>query len=177
MEVIKAFFEGAVKVVKPQVFSDNRGFFQESYTKNKFHKIGIEADFIQDNHSFSREKGTVRGLHFQKDPMAQAKLVRVLRGSAMDFFVDIRPGSKTFGQYEQLEILAENKLQIFIPRGFAHGFYTLTDDCDFCYKVDQYYSHENNAGLIWNDPDINIKWPTNNPILSDQDSKWGRLKP
>jgi dTDP-4-dehydrorhamnose 3,5-epimerase len=176
MEVVKAFFEGEVKAILPQVFSDNRGFFQESYTKNKFHSVGIDADFIQDNHSFSKEKGTIRGLHFQKDPMPQAKLVRVTRGAVMDYFVDIRPGSKTFGQYEKIELSSENKIQLFIPKGFAHGFCTLTDDCDFCYKVDQYYSHEHNAGIIWNDPEINIKWPTRNPILSEQDLKWGSLK-
>ena len=170
MELITSFFDEQVKVFKASVFGDDRGFFQESYNLKRFHDFGITADFIQDNHSYSAKKGTIRGLHFQTDPMDQAKLVRVVKGSALDIIVDIRKDSPTFGKYEEFEINDKNQVQIFIPRGFAHGFCTLEDDTHFCYKVDNYYSPENNAGIIWNDPEIGINWlPAGEPILSEQD--------
>ena len=175
MELITSFFDEQVKVFKASVFGDDRGFFQESYNLKRFHDFGITADFIQDNHSYSATKGTIRGLHFQTEPMAQAKLVRVVKGSALDIIVDIRKGSPTFGKYEEFEINDKNQVQIFIPKGFAHGFCTLEDETHFCYKVDNYYSPENNAGIIWNDPEIGIKWPANDPILSEQDKKWKTL--
>lgn len=176
MKLINSFFNGEIKVIEPTLFSDDRGFFQESFNLAKFKDVGIDNDFIQDNHSWSKSKGTIRGLHFQKGPMAQAKLVRVIKGEVLDVFVDVRKDSPTFGQYEEVIISAENNFQVYIPRGFAHGFCTLTDDCHFLYKVDQYYSPECNFGLIWNDTDINILWPNKNPILSKQDLKWGSLK-
>ena len=161
-----------VKVIVPDVFLDARGFFQESYTLNKFKSIGINQVFVQDNHSFSKKQGTIRGLHFQTTPMAQSKLVRVVQGSILDVVVDIRKDSPNFKKYITVEISSENSKQILIPKGFAHGFCTLTDDCHVVYKVDEYYSHENNAGIIWNDSEIGISWPTEATILSDQDVKW-----
>lgn len=175
MELIDAFFDEQVKVIKPRVFSDDRGFFQESYNLKNFEKLGIKNNFIQDNHSFSKIKGTIRGLHFQTAPMAQAKVVRVTKGSALDVVVDIRPDSKTFGKYRTVELNENNHLQVMIPVGFAHGFCTLEDDTHFCYKVDEYYSGEHNAGILWNCPEINIEWPTENPILSEQDLNWKKL--
>lgn len=172
MEVINTFFKGEVKVLKPQVFSDNRGFFLESYNEKKFHEIGITNNFIQDNHSFSKDKNTIRAIHFQKEPMAQSKLVRVVKGTALDIIVDLREDSPTYLKFEKVELSEDNFLQVYIPKGFGHGFCTLTDDCHFLYKVDQFYSHEHNAGIIWNDPSIAIDWPTKNPILSEQDKKW-----
>ena len=164
-----------VKVIIPDVFEDNRGFFTESYTQNKFHKLGVEVDFVQDNHSFSQYKGTIRGLHFQSDPMEQSKLVRVIKGSILDVIVDIRADSQNFRKYTTVELTDKNFKQVFIPQGFAHGFCTLEDNCHVTYKVDNFYSAENNCGIIWNDPQLNIKWPTENPILSEQDQKWGKL--
>lgn len=164
-----------VKVIIPDVFEDNRGFFTESYTQNKFHKLGVEVDFVQDNHSFSQYKGTIRGLHFQSDPMEQSKLVRVIKGSILDVIVDIRADSQNFRKYITVELTDKNFKQVFIPQGFAHGFCTLEDNCHVTYKVDNFYSAENNCGIIWNDPQLNIKWPTENPILSEQDQKWGKL--
>lgn len=175
MELIESFFDEQVKVVKPLVHADDRGFFQESFNQRNFQKVGISYSFVQDNHSFSKHKGTIRGLHFQTSPMAQAKLVRVVKGAALDVIVDIRPGSATFGKYHAIEISDQNHFQVMIPTGFAHGFCTLTDDTHFCYKVDQYYSPENNAGIIFNCPEINIAWPIDSPVLSAQDLKWKTL--
>lgn len=175
MKLIDTFFDEQVKVVQPIVHGDDRGFFQESFNQKSFEKLGIQYNFVQDNHSFSKRKGTIRGLHFQTSPMAQAKLVRVVKGGALDIIVDIRPNSKTFGKYHTVEITDSNHLQVMVPVGFAHGFCTLEDDTHFCYKVDQYYSTENNAGIAWNCPEINVLWPTENPILSQQDLKWKKL--
>lgn len=171
MKIIETYFD-EVKVLAPNVFSDNRGFFQESYTRFKFEKLGIGCEFVQDNHSYSSKKWTIRGLHFQSSPKSQAKLVRVIQGAMLDVVVDIRKDSPTFKKYVTVELSAENFKQIYIPKGFAHGFCTLTDDCHVCYKVDDYYSHENNSGIIWNDSDLGIVWPCKEPILSPQDTKW-----
>lgn len=175
MKLIESFFDEQVKVIQPVVHGDDRGFFQESFNQRNFEKIGIKYDFVQDNHSFSKAKGTVRGLHFQTSPMQQAKLVRVVKGAALDVIVDIRPGSNTFGKFHTVEINDQNHYQVMIPAGFAHGFCTLEEDTHFCYKVDQYYSPENNAGIIYNCPEINIDWPSENPTLSAQDLKWKKL--
>ena len=175
MEVIQTFFDEAVKVIKPTVHEDDRGFFLESFNQRNFGKLGINNNFIQDNHSFSKNKGTVRGLHFQTTPMSQAKVVRVTKGAALDVIVDIRPDSDSFGKFHSIEINDRNFFQIMIPKGFAHGFCTLEDNTHFCYKVDQYYSAENNAGILWNCPEININWPVDNPVLSKQDLKWKKL--
>ena len=136
-----------VYIIEPQVFGDHRGYFMETYSTEKFHAIGIDNEFVQDNQSFTAQKGTLRGLHFQNDPMAQAKLVRVTRGAVLDVAVDLRKGSPTYKQWVSVELSAENKRMFFIPRGFAHGFVTLTDDVEFVYKVDNLYSKENDRGI------------------------------
>ena len=132
-------------------------------------KAGLRLAFLQDNHSFSAQKGTLRGLHFQKNPFAQAKLVRCARGAIMDVAVDIRQGSPFFGKWTAVELSAENKRQLFIPRGFAHGFLTLTDDVEILYKADQYYSPEADRSIAWNDPAIGVEWGVASPILSLKD--------
>lgn len=149
--------EGLI-VVQPQLFGDERGFFQETYHKGAFAEAGITEDFVQDNHSRSK-KGILRGIHFQRAPMAQAKLVRVTNGSVWDVAVDLRKGSPTFGQWFGLELSAENKTMLFIPKGFGHGFITLEDDTDFLYKCSNGYSPEHDGGIRWNDPDVGILWP------------------
>jgi dTDP-4-dehydrorhamnose 3,5-epimerase len=164
-----------VLLITPQVFADSRGFFQESFNKARFDKFGISNDFIQDNHSFSLQKGTIRGFHFQTNPKAQSKLVRCVKGSILDVVVDIQPSSKNFRKYIAVELSDSNFRQIYVPKGYAHAFCTLMDDVHVCYKVDEYYSVENNAGILWNDPEINFSWPTQKPILSDQDQKWPKL--
>ncbi len=147
-----------VKLVTPKRFGDDRGFFAETYNKQRFNDAGITADFIQDNHSHSATVGTVRGLHYQSPPFAQAKLVRVLRGTIIDVAVDVRVGSPTFGQLVRAELSAENGVQIFVPRGFLHGFATLEPDTEIAYKVDNYYSAECDGSVAWNDPDLGIDW-------------------
>ena len=161
-----------VKLIVPQVFQDNRGFFQESFNLKRMQENGLNYNFVQDNHSFSVQKYTIRALHFQKAPMAQAKLVRVIKGAVLDVVVDIRRESKSFGKFITFELSDQNHHQVLIPRGFAHGFCTLVEDCHVIYKVDEYYSPEHNQGIIWNDRTIKIPWPTANPVLSKQDEKW-----
>lgn len=159
-------------VIEPNIFGDHRGWFSEIYNEDDFKKAGLEITFIQDNHSFSAIKGTLRGLHYQKDPKAQTKLVRCTKGSIFDVAVDIRKGSTTFGDWFGVELSAENKKQLLVPKGFAHGFMTLTDDVEVQYKVDELYSPENDRGIIWNDPEIGIKWPIEiKPVLSAKDEK------
>lgn len=174
MKVLNIYFD-SVKLLKPNIISDSRGFFQESYNLKKFQAIGINENFIQDNHSFSKDKHTLRGIHFQSPPMAQAKIVRVLRGSVLDVVVDLRSKSKSFGEWATVELSEDNQHQLYIPEGFGHAFITLSENCHFVYKVSNYYSHEHNCGIKWDDPQINIKWPTTNPILSVQDEKWSSL--
>lgn len=156
-------------LIKPKVFQDNRGFFLESYSKKVFEEHGITADFVQDNHSMSVNKGVLRGVHFQKPPCPQAKLVRVVRGSVYDVIVDLRKDSPTFGQWEGFNLSAENFSMLFVPRGFGHAFCTLEDNTEFMYKVDGFYAPECDSGIIWNDPTLNIDWPIKDPILSDKD--------
>jgi dTDP-4-dehydrorhamnose 3,5-epimerase len=166
MTVTETKLSGAY-IIEPRVFGDARGWFMETY--NKIKTPEIDCDFVQDNHSFSAHKGTLRGIHFQNPPMAQAKLVRCLRGSIMDFVVDLRPGSSSFGKWLGVELSAENKKQVFIPRGFGHGFVTLTDNAEISYKADNYFSPEHDAGVLWSDPDIGIDWGFEQPILSEKD--------
>jgi dTDP-4-dehydrorhamnose 3,5-epimerase len=163
-------------IIEPKVFCDERGFFYESYSKKVFAEKGVEADFVQDNHSLSVKLGVLRGLHFQTPPMAQAKLVRVTRGKVYDAIVDLRKDSETFGQWQGFELSAENNRMLYVPRGFAHGFVTLEDGTEFLYKCDNYYSPEHDGGLIWNDPDLAIGWPIKDVILSEKDSKHPKFK-
>jgi dTDP-4-dehydrorhamnose 3,5-epimerase len=148
-----------LKLITPQKFGDNRGFFSETYNAEIWAKLGIPEQFVQDNHSLSVEKGTVRGLHYQNPPHAQAKLARVSRGSILDVVVDIRRGSPTFGQHVAVELSAENWHQLFIPVGFAHGFCTLAPNTELQYKVSDYYAPASDAGILWNDPALGIAWP------------------
>ena len=156
-------------VLEPTVFGDHRGFFMESYNQETFKQLGIEIDFIQDNHSLSETPGTLRGLHYQLEPKAQTKLVRVTRGAIYDVIVDIRKGSPTYGRWQGFILSAENKRQLLVPKGFAHGFCTITPNTEVQYKVDELYSPEHDAGILWNDPALNIDWPMNDMILSDKD--------
>ena len=175
-EVEKTAIEGVV-ILTPKVLGDDRGYFMESYSKKKLQEHIGDVDFIQDNES-SSSKHVLRGLHFQKPPFDQAKLVRVISGKVIDVAVDIRKSSATFGQYVAVELSADNKKQLFIPRGFAHGFLTLTDDTIFSYKVDNYYSYEHDSGLRFDDPDINIDWtvPLKELLISEKDRKTPSLK-
>jgi dTDP-4-dehydrorhamnose 3,5-epimerase len=154
---IETTFIPNLLVVKPRIFCDERGYFFESYSEKRFKDAGIEANFIQDNQSFS-DYGTLRGLHLQTGDKAQAKLVRVTLGKVLDVAVDLRPQSSTFGKYFCIELSDENQFQFFIPRGFAHGFVVLSEKAIFNYKVDNYYAPEAEAGIIWNDPDLAIDW-------------------
>lgn len=169
-----------VYIVEPVVHGDHRGYFMETYSTKTFEEIGIYDVFVQDNESFTAQKGTLRGIHFQNDPMAQAKLVRVTRGAVMDVAVDLRKGSPTYQQWVAVELSAENKRMLYIPRGFGHGFKTLTDDVAFCYKVDNLYSKECDRGVRFNDPAIGVDWgeviedllsqkDTTSPLLADSD--------
>lgn len=174
MEIINSRIEG-VKIIKPKVFGDERGFFLETYSQRKYDEIlGTEVNFVQDNHSRS-QKGVLRGLHFQKNN-PQGKLVRVVRGAVFDVAVDIRKDSPTYGQWEGIELSEENKVQFWIPPGLAHGFIVLSDIADFEYKCTNYYDPTSEECLIWNDPDIGITWPNFDPLLSEKDKAGKRLE-
>jgi len=160
-----------VFLITPQVFQDERGFFLESYSKKKFQENGIKAEFVQDNHSKSLKKGTLRGLHFQLPPYTQAKLVRVIKGKIFDVVVDLRKNSPTFGKWQGFELSYKNFLILFVPRGFAHGFCTLEDEVEVEYKCDNFYWPQSDSGLIWNDSMLKINWPVDNPILSEKDKR------
>lgn len=175
MEFTKTTLNDAI-LIKPQVFRDDRGFFLEAYSEKIFKKNGIATDFVQDNHSLSLKKGVLRGLHFQSPPNTQAKLVRVTRGKVYDVIVDLRKSSETFGKWEGFELSSENFHMLFVPKGFAHGFITLEDNTEFQYKCDAYYDKESEGGIIWNDPDLNINWNFENPILSDKDKLLPKFK-
>lgn len=165
-----------VILVKPRVFGDNRGFFMESYKKSDFVKNGIDVEFVQDNHSKSSAH-VLRGLHYQEAPYGQAKLVRCSRGRIYDVAVDIRPGSKTFGQYVKVELSEENKQMLFIPDGFAHGFVVLSEEAELLYKTSKEYAPQADRGILWSDKDINIDWEIDfEPILSEKDKIQPALK-
>ena len=174
MEFIETKFKDAW-LIKPSVFSDERGFFMESYSKKAFSGHGIDAEFVQDNHSLSVSRGVLRGLHFQNPPHAQAKLVRATRGLVYDVIVDLRKDSPTFGQWQGFELSGKNFLMLFVPRGFAHGFCTLEDNTEFQYKCDNSYEPSSEGGIIWNDPELKIDWPVENPILSEKDKLHPKL--
>lgn len=175
MDIIKTKIDG-VYVLIPRVFGDYRGFFMESWSKKTMDEAGLFYDFVQDNHSLSTVKGTLRGIHFQKGDKSQAKLVRVVTGAVLDVAVDLRHDSPTYKQWVGVELSAENKKQLLIPRGFGHGFVTLTDHVEFLYKADNYYAPEADGGIRWNDPDIGVEWGITNPILSEKDKKNPFLK-
>ena len=160
-----------VYLVMPKVFGDKRGYNFESWSKRDLPQLGLIYDWVQDNQSFSAKAGTLRGLHFQKGKYAQAKLVRVVRGTVMDYVVDLRKWSPTYLKWAGFELSAENKLQLLIPRGFAHGFVTLTDNVEFIYKLDNYYAPTQESGIRFDDPTIGINWNVSDPILSDKDLK------
>lgn len=177
MEVKKTDIEG-VFVIEPRVFGDERGYFFESFNEREFReKTGIDVKFVQDNESKSRY-GVLRGLHFQKAPYEQAKLVRVVKGRVLDVAVDIRKGSPTFGKYTAVELTGDNHRQCFIPRGFAHGFCVLSEEAVFQYKCDEYYHPDAEDAIAWDDPDIAIEWPipANDIILSEKDKHHPRLR-
>jgi dTDP-4-dehydrorhamnose 3,5-epimerase len=167
-----------IRVLQSKAHRDDRGFFSELYSKRAFLALGIDIDFVQDNHSFSAARGTIRGLHFQAPPFAQSKLVQVLQGAVYDVAVDLRCGSPTYGRHVSTVLSAEEGNQLFIPVGFAHGLVTLESDTKVLYKVSNYYAPEYDTGLLWNDPDLEIAWPfpEAEAILSDRDRKWSRLR-
>ena len=167
MQVEKTFIDGLL-IIKPDVFEDSRGYFFETFSKYKYKKTGIDADFVQDNVSKSI-RGTIRGLHYQVGEFAQAKICSVFKGSVIDIAVDIRFGSPTFGKYFSIELSDENKNQLWIPAGFAHGFIVKTDDTIFTYKCTAPYHKESERTIIYNDNDLNINWQVDDPIVSDKD--------
>lgn len=177
MEVIKTHLEGCLVII-PSIYHDDRGYFSETYNNKAFSSaVGIDVDFVQDNQSFSRF-GVIRALHYQIGEYAQAKLVRVVSGKVLDVVVDIRKGSKTFGQHFAMELSAENRKQIFIPRGFAHGFSVLSETAEFFYKCDNYYYPQHEGGIVYNDPSLNIDWRLNETerIVSAKDLALPMLK-
>ncbi len=155
-------------IIQPKVFADSRGYFFESFSDKLFTDLGIPYKFVQDNQSLS-QKGTVRGLHFQANPHAQGKLVRVVQGAVLDVAVDVRVGSPTYGKHFDIELTAENKTMFWVPPGFAHGFSVLEDNTIFLYKCTNLYNKPSEGGLLWNDPELNINWQVNNPIVSEKD--------
>ncbi|MCR5678609.1 MAG: dTDP-4-dehydrorhamnose 3,5-epimerase [Prevotella sp.] len=176
MEYIKTDIEG-VYIIEPRVFNDQRGYFFEAWKQAEFEEHIGKVNFIQDNESKS-SRGVLRGLHYQKGDLCQAKLVRVIKGCVLDVAVDIRRNSPTFGKYVAVELSDENKRQFFIPRGFAHGFLVLSDEAIFTYKVDNVYAPQAEAGIRWNDPDVGIKWPIDpaEVLTSEKDLKQPLLK-
>lgn len=161
---LKGVFE-----IEPSPFEDHRGFFMRTYDSAIFIQYGINREWVQENHSHSKQKGTLRGLHFLNPPHTDAKLIRCISGEIYDVVVDIRKGSPTYGKWISVILSAENKKSLFIPRGFAHGFCTLTENCDIIYKHDNWYNKDVDAGIFWKDEDLNIEWPVENPIISERD--------
>ncbi|MBN2287437.1 MAG: dTDP-4-dehydrorhamnose 3,5-epimerase [Tissierellales bacterium] len=175
MKITKTKIED-VLILEPKVFGDDRGWFTETYSKIRFQELGFDIEFVQDNHSMSAKKGTLRGLHFQTNPKSQIKLVRCTKGKILDVAVDLREGSPTYKNWIAVELTEENKKQVFIPKGFAHGFLTLTDDAEVQYKVDEYYSPENDRSIRFDDPEIGVVWGIDDPILSEKDLNAPSLK-
>lgn len=175
MDFIRTEIDGCFEVL-PKVFGDSRGWFYESYSEKAFEENGINIDFVQDNRSFSAKKGTLRGLHCQKEPYAQAKIVTCLRGEIIDVAVDIREGSPTFMKKVIVKLTGENKKMLFIPRGCLHGFVSLTDDVEISYKVDNFYEPSADRSIRFNDPEIGVEWNEENPVLSEKDKNAPFLK-
>lgn len=163
---IKGIFE-----IQLKPYEDRRGFFMRVYDGTIFKKYKIHKKWVQENHSLSVEKGVIRGMHFQLPPHSEAKLIRVINGKIYDVFIDLRKGSPTFGQWDSINLSADNQKMIYIPRDFAHGFCTLTENCEILYKMDNYYAPNSEGSIRWNDPDVGINWPMNNPIISEKDLK------
>ena len=176
MEIIKTEIDGVV-IIEPRIFCDERGYFFESFSQLEFDEKVMPINFVQDNESMS-SYGVMRGLHFQKMPYTQSKLVRCVKGAVLDVAVDIRKGSPTYGQHVAVELSEDNHRQFFIPRGFAHGFSVLSEEVIFQYKCDNFYSPQSEGAIAWNDPDLNIDWriPAEKVVLSEKDSKHPRLK-
>lgn len=176
MEVIKTEIDGVV-IIEPRIFKDARGYFFESFSEREFEEKVCKTTFVQDNESYS-SYGVLRGLHFQKPPFTQSKLVRVIKGAVLDVAVDIRKGSPTYGKHVAVELTEDNHRQLFIPRGFAHGFAVLSDEVLFQYKCDNFYAPQADGGIAWDDPDLSIDWriPADKVILSEKDTKHPRLK-
>jgi dTDP-4-dehydrorhamnose 3,5-epimerase len=166
-----------VKLIRPRRFADHRGYFVETWNRKAFSAAGIDVEFVQDNLSYSRESGTIRGLHFQRAPAEQAKLVRAVRGSILDVAVDIRPGSPTYRRSVSAVLTAQEGEQLYVPAGYAHGFCTLEPDTEVAYKVSSFYAPEHDAGIAWDDPDLAIDWRLGGtgPVLSDKDARLPRL--
>ncbi len=175
MNVIETKLPGVV-IVEPQVFGDHRGWFMESWSQKTMEAHGLNCDFVQDNQSYTARKGTLRGIHFQQYPMAQTKLVRVTRGAVMDVAVDLRKDSPTYRQWVAVELSAENRKQLLIPQGFGHAFLTLTDDVEFVYKCDNFYSKEHDRNIRFDDPELGVEWGIAEPILSEKDAAAPFLK-
>lgn len=175
MDVASTEFPGLL-VITPKVFKDERGFFLESYSRACYAAAGIDYDFVQDNHARSERKGVLRGLHFQAPPSAQAKLVWVVRGAVYDLVLDLRKGSPTFGRHAGFILSADNFARLMVPGGFAHGYLTLEEGTEVMYKVDAPYDPERDGGIIWNDPDLAIDWPLDEPLLSPKDRRLPRFK-
>jgi len=170
MNIIKTDVQD-VYILEPRVFGDNRGWFMESWSKRTMEEAGLYYDFIQDNHSYSRQKGVLRGLHCQNGEDSQAKLVRCVKGAVLDVAVDLRKGSPTYMKWTSVELSAENKRQFLIPRGFLHGFVTLTDEVEFLYRADNFYAPASDRSIRWNDPAIGVEWGIENPVLSAKDAE------
>jgi dTDP-4-dehydrorhamnose 3,5-epimerase len=173
MKIIDTELDG-VRIIEPDVFDDQRGYFFETYQRQRYADAGIRVDFVQDNLSFSK-KGTLRGLHYQH-PNDQAKLVQVIQGEVFDVVVDIRQESPTFGKWIGQYISDDNKKQIFVPKGFAHGFCVLSDTALFIYKCSDFYAPQCEGGVLWSDPDVGVEWPLESPIVSEKDAKFSCLK-
>lgn len=175
MKVTKTKLDG-VLILEPDVFGDHRGWFMESWSKKKYEDVGINVEFVQDNESFTAKKGTLRGIHFQQAPFAQSKLVRVVQGAVLDVAVDLRKNSPTYLQWVAVELSSENKKQFFIPQGFGHGFLTLTDNVQFVYKCDNFYSKEHDRSIRFDDEEIGVDWGVTDPIVSEKDMNAPKLK-
>jgi dTDP-4-dehydrorhamnose 3,5-epimerase len=175
MKITKTKLPGAL-IISPDIFGDNRGWFYEPYNKKRFAEHGLKINFVQDSCSFSAKKNTVRGLHFQKNPHAQAKLIWCARGKVLDVIVDLRQKSPTYKKWLAVELSGEDKKQVFIPKGFAHGFLTLTDNVEMQYKVNDFYSPNHETTIRYNDPELAIKWGISKPVLSKKDAAAPDLK-
>lgn len=174
MEIRETKLSGLI-ILEPKIFGDERGSFMETYNRETFARLGLDMTFVQDNESVSA-KGVLRGIHFQRPPFAQGKLVRVVSGRALDYAVDLRRNSPTYGQYACVELSGRNKRMMYLPEGFAHAFLSLEDDTVFNYKCTNFYNKQSEDGLLWSDKDLGIEWPVDNPILSEKDLKLGLFK-